>query len=200
MNAANPWLMSSRRQAAVENKPAEQETAPVVQFAARPRPRGVVDQALPTQTHPAKAGLWLVGTHGGSGASTLARLSGALDAGGAWPDTGGTAACALVCRTHMAGVKAAQEALRQWAGGGAPAGVELVGLVLVADAPKKPPVPVRELVEVLAGPLHQVIEVGWVEPWRAEAEPAESSAPRGVRTAIRDLAALAGSLAAQAAI
>lgn len=197
MSETNPWLMQPPHSAIpVQAEPVQDQ----VRFAARPRPRQHPREVLPAVVRAEGPGLWLVGAHGGAGVSTLAALAGAHDGGTAWPTTTGRAACLLVCRTNLAGVAAAQAALGQWAEGGAPSGVELVGLVLVADSPKKPPRAVTELVQVLAGPMPRLIRVGWSEPWRAERTPTETSAPGPVRHTIRELAALATSLrAAQSA-
>lgn len=194
MSATNPWLM--RPEPAVATAVAASPVVEQVRVALRPLPRQHAREVLATVTRAEGPGLWLVGAHGGAGVSTLAALSGAYDAGTAWPATTGTASCLLVCRTNLAGVAAAQAALGQWAQGGAPQMVELLGLVLVADSPKKPPRAVSELVQVLAGPLPRLVQVAWSEPWRAERTPTHTSAPAPVRRTIRELADLARSLGA----
>jgi hypothetical protein len=61
--------------------------------------------------------------------------------GHAWPElsTGAVAPCIVVARTNVRGLLAARSALTQWAASGAGASVQLLGLVLVADAPGKLP-------------------------------------------------------------
>ena len=96
--------------------------------------------------------LWVVGLHGGAGATTVAGLlgEGAREAGRCWPlppelapgvPTVPPAPVLLVARTHAAGLDAAVSAARVWASGHL-GDLPLLGLVLVDDAP--PPISITE--------------------------------------------------------
>lgn len=112
----------------------------------QPSDGGVVrpsaDEALPWSTTPIPRAsnntVYLVGCHGGAGVDTLAAvIAGTTAAGRAWPvrsedDTASPLPVVLVARTSLAGLSAAQFALRQYATAGVPDGTELVGLVLIA--------------------------------------------------------------------
>ncbi len=124
--------------------------------------------------HPASAGrtstqhqvAW-VSTHGGAGASTLARVLGGADIGRRWPDParGEPGRVLLVARTHTAGLQAASQALNALRKGEHPAGVQLVAVVLVADAPGRLPRPLGRRVRVMRSAA-EVHRVPWVPAWR----------------------------------
>lgn len=113
------------------------------------------------------AGLGWVGAHGGAGASTLARVLGGTDLGCAWPDPsrGEPARVMLVARTHADGMRAASRALNALREGRHPAGMELVALVLVADAPGRLPFVLANRVRILrsAAPVRRL---PWISSWR----------------------------------
>lgn len=185
----NPWL-------------AEEEPGPV------PAPRGGDGDPAPrwrrwepgAEVDPPASGLgtvdadggwWVVGAHGGAGASTWAHLLGARDAGTAWPvpGPGGPRTLALVvARTSAQGVAAARDAAVQWASGDLP-GVVLVGLVLGADAPGRLPRPLRGAVAALDGAYPVVVSAGWQEAWRTAATPQRASPGREVRRLVSVLEA-----------
>ena len=112
-------------------------------------------------------GLGWVGAHGGAGASTLARVLGGSDLGCAWPDPsrGEPARVMLVARTHAEGMRAASRALNALREGRHPAGMELVALVLVADAPGRLPLVLANRVRILrsAAPVRRL---PWIPAWR----------------------------------
>ncbi|MDQ0987055.1 hypothetical protein QFZ71_004338 [Streptomyces sp. V2I9] len=112
-------------------------------------------------------GLGWVGAHGGAGASTLARVLGGTDLGCAWPDParGEPARVMLVARTHADGMRAASRALNALREGRHPAGMELVALVLVADAPGRLPLVLANRVRILrsAAPVRRI---PWIAAWR----------------------------------
>jgi hypothetical protein len=87
----------------------------------------------------ATARWWWLGVHGGAGVTVLdALVPGGADAHRRWQSPRlhpGPEAVVLVCRTHLSGLVAAQDAVQQWRGGSAPDGVRVVGVVAVADAP-----------------------------------------------------------------
>lgn len=198
MSESNPWL-------SVRTLPADLEhAAPApdlrdVPAATGPRaPQGgvpvpdLVDQ-LPVRHHPSTAPLWWVGVHGGAGESTLERLvPGWAGAGRAWPQTipsYTTTRVVLVARSHAAGLQAAQKAITQWAAGAVPL-TELLGLVILADAPGRLPRPLRDLAHLVAGGAPRTWHLPWVESWR-QGEPVDlHTAPREVRRLVADLTAL----------
>ncbi|MCS0604178.1 hypothetical protein NX794_23615 [Streptomyces sp. LP11] len=113
---------------------------------------------------------WALGVHGGAGVSTLLRtIGGGGDPQRHWPDIHGAASdvhVVLVARTDHRGLTAAQAALQEWHSGLAPTSTNIVGLVLMADAPTKPPRPIRDRIRVLTGAVSQSWEVPWIEEWR----------------------------------
>ncbi|TWE11149.1 hypothetical protein FHX69_7368 [Prauserella muralis] len=128
----------------------------------------------------AQARWWWVSCHGGSGASTLARLiPGGWESGPAWPNPqlGGPPGVLLVCRSHHAGLSAASAAVRQWASGHVPRTLALWGLVIVADAPGRLPRSLLALRQRISGTVRATFFVPWVEVWRTE-EPSRDTAPR----------------------
>lgn len=192
-DGSNPWLA----------RPAEQESpAPAVRESAK-RPTGPTgpqrgvpapDPAdrLPTRPLPQAADLWWVGAHGGSGESTLSALVAEWPAAEhAWPEPPGDAPTrvVLVARTHMRGLRAAQAAATQWAAGLVPH-VEVLGLVLVADAPGRLPRPLRDMAQLVRGGVPHTWTVPWSDSWRLGEPPSLPEAPREVRRLVDDLNAL----------
>ncbi|MEV4637759.1 DUF6668 family protein [Actinoplanes sp. NPDC049548] len=112
-------------------------------------------------------GIAWVSAHGGSGATTLTAVLGGVDLGCRWPNAGRhePARVFLVARTHAQGLRAASRALNAIREGRHPAGMELVGLVLVADAPGRLPRTLVSRIKVLrsAVPVHRI---PWIAPWR----------------------------------
>ncbi|WP_367318314.1 DUF6668 family protein [Streptomyces sp. HUAS ZL42] len=132
-----------------------------------------------------------VTAHGGSGASTLARVLGGADIGSRWPDParGEPGRVLLVARTHNAGMRAASQALNALRKGEHPAGVQLLAVVLVADAPGRLPRPLGRRVRVLRSAA-EVHRVPWIPAWRLGEE--ADQLPRAVRALARSIAAPAG--------
>lgn len=133
--------------------------------------------------------LVVVGAHGGAGASTLAGLLGAVDGGRAWPTgSGGVRPRVVVAaRTDARGIDAAQRAAMQWARGGT--GVDLVGVVWVADAPGRLPVELRRRRDHVSGAFPESFQVPWVDAWRmgpADGRPAPRRALRGLDILMQD--------------
>lgn len=155
--------------------------------------------ALPIRRVDSSAALWVVGAHGGAGESTVAELHESWRAAEhAWPETadGTSSACVLVARTHVRGLLAARTALTQWAASGA-GSVQLLGLVLVVDAPGKLPAPIRDLAAVISGGAPRVWEVPWIESWRL-GDPVTERVPRSVVKLVSALRSLAASTTANA--
>ena len=191
----NPWLSRP-------TTPPPSQAAPVASVPDAVGPvapqRGIpapdrVDQ-LPVHDRGATAGLWWVGAHGGSGESTLAALMpGTQAAGHAWPRTPSQtpARTVLVARGDARGLRAAQDAMRQWAAGLVPS-VEVLGLVVMADAPGRVPRSLRDLLQVVSGGVPRTWTVPWVEAWRVGEPPALASSPREVQRLVDELTAILG--------
>lgn len=151
----------------------------------------VVDR-LPIIDYRSGADLWWVGAHGGAGETTLSALTPEWPGSGhAWPRTlarRGPVRVVVTARSSARGLLAAQAASRQWAAGLLPH-VQLVGLVVIADAPGRVPRPLRDLSQVVVGGFPRAWFVPWVEPWRLGEPPALETAPRSVRQLVDDLRA-----------
>ncbi|MGP4083558.1 DUF6668 family protein [Streptomyces sp. KR55] len=106
-----------------------------------------------------------VGTHGGSGVSTLAAVYGGQDCGRDWPGPGDPPSVLLVARTHAAGLAAVLHALEIFRRGEAPAGLDLDAVVLVADAPGRLPRPLAQQTKLIESVV-DVYRVPWVQAWR----------------------------------
>lgn len=65
--------------------------------------------------------------------------------------------------------------------------VELLGLVLVADAPGRLPKPLRDLMKIISGGYPRTWYVPWVESWRQGDDPTPDASPREVRKLVDDL-------------
>ncbi|MDO5048525.1 MAG: hypothetical protein Q4D87_01415 [Actinomycetaceae bacterium] len=111
-------------------------------------------------------GLWVVAAHGGAGATSWARLLSAGDAGVSWPRPVSVTRAVVVARSSLVGLQAAQVAAIQWASGQV-AGVELVGLILGADAPGRMPKDLVDLRRRVAGAYPKVWQVGFQNNWRS---------------------------------
>lgn len=133
--------------------------------------------------------LWVVGAHGGSGASTWAGLLGAGDAGRSWPVPvvpGEELRVLVAARSNAAGLEAARAAAVEWLEG-AVAGVELLGLVLGADAPgRRRPKALSRLVRDVSGAFPVVLHVPWQAAWRLS-QPGEASTGLRVRRVIKTI-------------
>lgn len=117
-------------------------------------------------------GIGWIAAHGGAGSTTLTRLLGGIDLGCRWPDAalGEPAKVLLLARTNAEGMRAAGRALNALREGRHPAGMRLVGLVLVADAPGRLPLPLARRIRVLRSiaPVHRV---PWMPGWRLGIQP-----------------------------
>lgn len=111
--------------------------------------------------------LWMVGAHGGAGASTWAQLLEVGDAGTAWPQhVNPSRALSIVvcCRSTAAGLRAAQDVGIEWASGALPG--QLVGLIVGADAPGRLPRELRDQLQITSGAFPHCIFVPWQAQWR----------------------------------
>ncbi|WP_433241145.1 DUF6668 family protein [Actinomadura nitritigenes] len=133
--------------------------------------------------------VWLSSCHGGAGTSTLAALlTNSASAGRYWPVPAppGRSRVLLVARSHAAGLLAAQGAVAQWASGVLP-GVQLLGLVVVADAPGKRPKPLSDLVRLIAGGVPRLWELPWVEAFRLGDPPDKMKPPSAYARMIHEV-------------
>lgn len=133
--------------------------------------------------------VWWIGCHGGSGASTLARLTGlGRDFAPGWPlfpPAWPIAEVVLVCRASATGVLAATGAVEQWRRRAAPPQARVRGLVAVAASPRRPPKIVLERLQLLSGWLPALWRVGWQEALLAADDPTDVGTPPDV-AALRD--------------
>jgi hypothetical protein len=135
--------------------------------------------------------VWWFGAHGGAGESTLERLfRGSRAAGHRWPEVEERAAVILVARSDVRGLRAAQRALRERMEHQLP--VDVLGLVLMADAPGRLPRAVRELADVVAGTVPRIWVLPWVEAWRVGEIPSPANSPKEARALAVYLRALLG--------
>lgn len=194
---SNPWVTHG------PTPKVDQETRPdsppplhreVIRGPSAPQPATVQTpegaDRLPTRQVAVGASVWWLGAHGGAGESTLASL--ALDsqsAGHAWPipsDPRSRNRIVVVARTNYAGLMAAQHFAREWASGTTANRIDLLGLVLVADAPSRRPKELRQLEQHIAGGYPRLWTLPWVEAWRVSPVSA-SDMPREYRTLLADL-------------
>ncbi|MEV0185804.1 DUF6668 family protein [Streptomyces sp. NPDC050625] len=112
-------------------------------------------------------GIGWVCAHGGAGATTFSRALGGVDIGTRWPDVtrGEPGRFLLVARTHAAGLQGASRALEAVRTGRHPAGIELMALVLVADAPGRLPLGLAQRVRVVGSAVRS-FRVPWIPSWR----------------------------------
>src|SRR5699024_411175 len=97
----------------------------------------------------------VIGTHGGAGATALTACDTELffDCGTAWPKTERHQACTRL-------LQSLQAVFQHWAAAATPL-VDLLGVVLIADAPGKFPNPLKELMQVVTGGAPRT----WQLPW-----------------------------------
>ncbi|GMA33726.1 DUF6668 family protein [Litorihabitans aurantiacus] len=183
----NPWLPAP---AIEEPSEAPAEQLPPAARVSGPQAGVVAADALPTVKHFSAPALWVVGTHGGSGESLLAQLrEGWAPGGHAWPEqqySNRAARVLLACRGSAHGLNSARAAAMQWAAGKSPT-VELIGLVVVADAPGRAPKPLRDLAALVGGGVPRLWHVPWIEAWRLGAPVDHANPPRETARLLNDL-------------
>ncbi|MFF3966747.1 hypothetical protein ACFYZI_34995 [Streptomyces griseorubiginosus] len=110
-----------------------------------------------------------VKAHGGSGATSLVEALGGVDVGDRWPEParGEPYRIVLVGRTSARGLRSVSRALGALKDGNAPQGLELLAVVLVADAPGRLPLGLLRRIRVLrsVAPVHRV---PWIPAWRTD--------------------------------
>ncbi|MGI5455848.1 DUF6668 family protein [Streptomyces sp. CA-249302] len=114
-----------------------------------------------------QTGVGWVRAHGGAGASALAGLFGGVDVGGRWPEParGEPRRILIVGRTNAEGLQSVAQSLNALREGRAPEGLELLSLVLVADAPGRLPFSLARRVRII-GSVAPVRRVPWIPAWR----------------------------------
>jgi hypothetical protein len=123
---------------------------------------------------PVDGRVFVVGLHGGAGATTVTRLLGssaALDAERTVPQHSvlERPRVLFVARTNGAGLAAARAAAQEWAAGDLD-DVDLLGLVLVADGPRLSKT-LRAQALAVAGLTPRCWRIEWREDWREQATP-----------------------------
>lgn len=189
MSDLHPWLSLSAEPAASSPAPLPSlpQVGPMAPQPGVPAP----SRRIPSVMHQHVADLWWMGTHGGAGETTLAGLV------PSWPAAEHSWPCqpvhrsrvVLVARSSAHGLKTAQAAAMQWAAGLVPH-VDVLGLVVVPDAPGRLPKPLRDLMQVVAGGVPRMWSIPWVEAWRLDTSTAPTDLPREVRRVVSDLAGL----------
>ncbi len=148
---------------------------------------------LATRAFSREEELFFVGAHGGAGESSLAALSSTWVASNhAWPHvttSNNRSRVVIVARSNMQGLLAAQRAATQWGSGLVPF-VDVVGLVIVADAPGKLPRPLRDFAAIIGGGVPRVWNVPWSEALRLGELPEPTTAHKDVRALVTDLTAI----------
>ena len=166
-------------------KGASRQVSRVRESLLSPRPDVFAPPAQVRGVHPAHigdatSGWFLLAAHGGAGAGLLAQLSQApsedaaellpvgQDAGQLWPDPTleTTGAVVVVTRTTVSGLAKARDLAAQYLAGAAPPGTTLLGVVVVADQPGKPPAPVAASIKLIDGVFARTWQVPYVPEYR----------------------------------
>lgn len=191
-NSSNPWITRSAEPAVEPEAPVidDRPTPPTGPTGPQPGvPEPAAAELLPVREVWAAPSLWVLGVHGGAGESTVAGLVPSWEAAGhAWPRRveRSAAPVLLVARTHMRGLMAARAAATQWAAGVVPQ-ADVLGLVLIADAPGRLPRALRDLAQVVSGGVPRAWTVPWIESWRLGESPTLSAAPRAARRMVDEV-------------
>lgn len=144
-------------------------------------------------------GLWVVGLHGGAGATTTSRLlrarglsapSGRMHAAeplsarpGALPNSIGPVV--LVARVSGVGLACAHQAAQEWSSGVCPV-FDLLGLVLIEDG-LRPSAQLAPLMKQVSRMYPRTWRMPWVQPWYFTASPPVGEAPRRLRRTAIDV-------------
>ncbi|MER6495296.1 hypothetical protein [Streptomyces griseorubiginosus] len=165
------------RQTTAPRAPAAQQAAPSVNSSVRKassgRPaeqsRGRSKRAGRAAGGRSREEVGWVKAHGGSGATSLVEALGGVDVGDRWPEParGEPYRIVLVGRTSARGLRSVSRALGALKDGNAPQGLELLAVVLVADAPGRLPLGLLRRIRVLrsVAPVHRV---PWIPAWRTD--------------------------------
>jgi hypothetical protein len=169
--------------------PAEQRLR---SWTTRPRPNWTHEPDWAPR--PEDAGWWWLAVHGGAGVTTLdGWLPGGVDAHRMWPDPEvvGPSLVVLVTRAHVAGLTRAAWAVQQAVTGDVPAGVQVAGVVVVADGPGGFGRPQEEALRRLRGIAPHLWLIPWIDELRLVLHSAELGPPPvAIVNLFHDLAAL----------
>ncbi|MFJ9538297.1 hypothetical protein ACIRPX_13645 [Streptomyces sp. NPDC101225] len=113
--------------------------------------------------------------------TSLIEILGGVDVGARWPEParGEPRRIVLVGRTSARGLRSVSQALGALKEGDAPQGLDLLGVVLVADAPGRLPLTLLRRIRVLRS-VARVHRVPWIQAWRTGGHP--KSIPRQLGT------------------
>lgn len=163
--AAGPTISDAA--ALPKSPPAPADAAPSTPPPPPPRPALPAPPAV-TASAGDSTGVWLLGTHGGSGARSLSVvLRGTRHAGRTWPSgNDGRQPVVLVCRSTHRGLTAAQDYARAYRDEGLAELVNLLGVIVSADAPGRLPPPLRRLERLLSGAAPVLGHAPWQPAWR----------------------------------
>jgi hypothetical protein len=157
-------------------------------------PEGRMPRVLGMVEVDAPAAVWWCGVHGGAGESTLERIfRGSRASDHRWPIVrlgDPIPAVVLAARTDARGLRAVQRAMREHLESALP--VDVVGLVLMADAPGRLPRVLRDLAGVVGGTVPRVWSLPWVEAWRAGEVPSPANSPKEADRLAAELRAALG--------
>jgi hypothetical protein len=94
-------------------------------------------------------------------------LPGTCCAGKAWPTPQtGSETVVLVCRGNHRGLRSAQEYARAYRDSGLAERLQLIGVIVSADAPGRIPPPLRRLERLLSGAVPILGHAPWEPTWR----------------------------------
>lgn len=195
-SSSNPWLVGPTGAPALDAVPTALPSVPPPAYTGPAQPqRGVPElesvDRLPRRQVDRYAPVWWLGVHGGAGETTLTQLDLVNgEARHSWPISpdGTSTRVILVARANANGLLAAQRAATEWASRTLPT-VQLLGLVIVADAPGRAPKPLRELAARVGGAVPRVWNLPWVEAWRLGEPVSLDLAPKEVRALMTDVEA-----------
>ncbi len=131
---------------------------------------------------PAKPSLFVLGTHGGAGETSIAKLNPSwAEANHQWPSE--PANVLLVARTSATGLEQTHQHIARWASGALPH-INIVGLVLINDSHRKMPKPLAALKKLVEAGAPKVWHIGWSDAWRMNDY---SQNPSGIDRLLKDL-------------
>lgn len=186
---SSPWAVPAMATSGAAARPVSATS--VDASTARPgakRPRGPLTRRATAAPSAGGTFVWL-GAHGGSGAASLAAATGrGLTLSRAWPDPslGWPTGVAIVCRSHIAGLDAADRLLAETFSG-AVSDVDVLALVVVADAPVRPTRLMRDRLHELDVVVPKILHLPWIPAWRET----PGSPDRTARSVAATVAALA---------
>ena len=89
----------------------------------------------------------------------------------------------LVARSNIPGLRAARLAATEWASRSLP-GIQVAGLVVMADAPGRLPKEIRDFSRVVGGGVPHVWHFPWVDAWRYGHDVTPEDLPKEARTVV----------------